>query len=416
MKTFEWIVVGGGVAGISLSEILTREGHSVALIEKKNKLASATTREFHEWFHTGSLYTLLKDDMKTLKYILGSLDDLLEFYSSFPKMNLRPTDKGLKITDNNKGWFSPNYINFKYRLKNRKLILPWLYAIARSIALIDGIRKHDWLRRRAGILESVTTEYYFSILKNLLKIAASSNKFYKIETTDFTTNSRDLLKDMIATAEKNGLEIFTKNELLEIKNSNNNIIANCSNDNFQAKNMVVCLGDEIEKFSDLKINKSYAPIAVVKNIKADTKSFVELDCFKKNCINIVTKGKSFGLIGGISLSKKVEVQKYFDFMINEHKKLNPGIEILEKYIGVKNEIFQKKENRNYLFHINPSRKYKNVWSVIPGKFTLVFSMAPEFYRIVYKKNPRKFFNTSSDTGNFSHLIEETVWGEIQKKE
>ena len=416
MKTFDWIVVGGGVAGISLSEILTREGHSVALIEKKNKLASATTREFHEWFHTGSLYTLLKDDMKTLKYILGSLDDLLEFYSSFPKMNLRPTDKGLKITDNNKGWFSPNYINFKYRLKNRKLILPWLYAIARSIALIDGIRKHDWLRRRAGILESVTTEYYFSILKNLLKIAASSNKFYTIETTDFTTNSRDLLKDMIATAEKNGLEIFTKNELLEIKNSNNNIIANCSNDNFQAKNMVVCLGDEIEKFSDLKINKSYAPIAVVKNIKADTKSFVELDCFKKNCINIVTKGKSFGLIGGISLSKKVEVQKYFDFMINEHKKLNPGIEILEKYIGVKNEIFQKKENRNYLFHINPSRKYKNVWSVIPGKFTLVFSMAPEFYRIVYKKNPRKFFNTSSDTGNFFHLIEETVWGEIQKKE
>ena len=416
MKTFDWIVVGGGVAGISLSEILTREGHSVALIEKKDKLASAATREFHEWFHTGSLYTLLKDDMKTLKYILGSLDDLLEFYSSFPKMNLRPTDKGLKIADNNKGWFSPNYINFKYRLKNRKLILPWLYAIARSIALIDGIRKHDWLRRRAGILESVTTEYYFSILKNLLKIVASSNKFYKIETTDFTTNSRDLLKDMIATAEKNGLEIFTKNELLEIKNSNNNLIANCSNDNFQAKNMVVCLGDEIEKFSDLKINKSYAPIAVVKNIKADTKSFVELDCFKKNCINIVTKGKSFGLIGGISLSKKDEVQKYFDFMINEHKKLNPGIEILKKYIGVKNEIFQKKENRNYLFHINPSRKYKNVWSVIPGKFTLVFSMAPEFYRIVYKKNPRKFFNTSSDTGNFFHLIEETVWGEIQKKE
>ena len=416
MKTFDWIVVGGGVAGISLSEILTREGHSVALIEKKDKLASATTREFHEWFHTGSLYTLLKDDMKTLKYILGSLDDLLEFYSSFPKMNLQPTDKGLKITDNNKGWFSPNYINFKYRLKNRKLILPWLYAIARSIALIDGIRKHDWLRRRAGILESVTTEYYFPILKNLLKIVASSNKFYKIETTDFTTNSRDLLKDMIATAEKNGLEIFTKNELLEIKNSNNNIIANCSNDNFQAKNMVVCLGDEIEKFSDLKINKSYAPIAVVKNIKADTKSFVELDCFKKNCINIVTKGKSFGLIGGISLSKKDKVQKYFDFMINEHKKLNPGIEILEKYIGVKNEIFQKKENRNYLFHINPSRKYKNVWSVIPGKFTLAFSMAPEFYRIVYKKNPRKFFNTSSDAGNFSHLIEETVWGEIQKKE
>ena len=416
MKIFDWIIVGGGIAGISLSEILTREGHSVALIEKKNKLASVTTREFHEWFHTGSLYTLLKDDMKTLKYVLGSLDDLLEFYSSFPKMNLKPTEQGLKITDDDKGWFSPNYINFKYRLKNRKLILPWLYAIARSIALIDGIRKHDWLRRRAGILESVTAKYYLPIIKNLIKILMDNGKFCHVETTDFTTNSRNLLKDMIAAAAGNGLEIFTNNELLKIENSNDNVIANCSNGNFQAKNMAVCLGGEIEKFSDLKINKSYAPIGVVKNINADAKSFVELDCFKKNCINIITKGKSFGLIGGISLPKRDEVKKYFDFVVEEHKKLNPDIKILEKYVSVKNEISQKKENRNYLFHINLSQNYKNVWSVIPGKFTLAFSMAPEFYRIVYKKNPRKFFNASFNNKDFSHLIENTVWEEIQRKE
>jgi len=35
MKTFDWIIVGGGIAEISLSEILTREEHSVALIEKE---------------------------------------------------------------------------------------------------------------------------------------------------------------------------------------------------------------------------------------------------------------------------------------------------------------------------------------------------------------------------------------------
>jgi len=416
MKTFDWIIVGGGIAGISLSEILTREGHTVALIEKKKKLASVTTREFHEWFHTGSLYTLLKDDMKTLKYVLGSLDDLLEFYSSFSQMNLMPTEKGLKIKDINKGWFSPNYINFKYRLKNRKLILPWLYIIARSASLIDGIKKHDWLRRRAGILESVTSEYYSPIIKNFFKILISGEKFFKIKSTDFTTNSRYLLRDMVATACKNGLEIFTNNELLRIESSENIVKANCSNGNFQGKNMVVCLGGEIEKFSDLKIKKSFAPIAVVKNIAEDAESFVELDIFKKNCINIVTKGKSFGLIGGISLAKENEVQKYFNFMINEHKKINSKIEVLEKYIGIKNEISTKKENRNYLFHIIPPKKYKNVWSVIPGKFTLAFSLAPEFYRLVYNKNPRKFFDTTSDTGEFSNLIEETVWQEIQKKE
>ena len=347
MKTFDWIIVGGGVAGISLSEILTREGHSVALIEKNNKLASETTREFHEWVHTGSLYTLVKDKMKTLKYVLGSLDDLLEFYSSFSKMNLKPSESGLKIVEDEKGWFNPNYINFKYRIKNRKFIIPWIYAISRSIALIDGIRQHDWLRRRAGILESVTSKYYLPILKNLIKIISTNKNFFKVQTTDFTTNSRYLLGDMIATAVNNGLEIFTNNELIEIKNSNENVIANCSKGSFQAKNMVVCLGAKIEKFSNFKIAKTFAPIAVVKNIKANSESFVELDYFKKNCINIITKKNSFGLIGGISLNQKDEIEKYFDFMIKEHKKQNPEIQVIEKYVGIKNEVSLNNENRNY---------------------------------------------------------------------
>ena len=413
MKTFDWIIVGGGVAGIALSEILTREGHSVALIGKNNKLASETTREFHEWVHTGSLYTLVKDKMKTLKYVLGSLDDLLEFYSSFSKMNLKPTENGLKIVEDEKGWFNPNYINFKYRIKNRKFIVPWIYAISRSIALIDGIRQHDWLRRRAGILESVTSKYYLPILRNLIKIILTNKNFFKLQTTDFTTNSRYLLSDMISTAANNGLEIFTNNELIEIKNLNENVVANCNNGTFQAKNMVVCLGADIEKFSDFKIKKSFAPIAVVKNIKPNSESFVELDCFKKKCINIITKSKSYGLIGGISLNQEDEVEKYFDFMIDEHKKQNPEIEVVKKYVGIKNEVSLNNENRNYLFHINSVSKYKNVWSVIPGKFSLAFSLAPEFYRIVYKKNPRKVFRTFSGNGKFSDLIEKTIWGELQ---
>ena len=103
-------------------------------------------------------------------------------------------------------------------------------------------------------------------------------------------------------------------------------------------------------------------------------------------------------------------------MINERKKINPEMKVLEKYVGIKNEVFKKKENRNYLFHIDSSKKYKNVWSIIPGKFTLAFSMAPEFYRIVYKKNPRKLFNLPSNTADASHLIKDTVYEEFKKKE
>ena len=89
------------------------------------------------------------------------------------------------------------------------------------------------------------------------------------------------------------------------------------------------------------------------------------------------------------------------------------MKVLDRYIGKKNEIIFKNQDRNYLYHINAIPEKNNMWSIIPGKFTLAFSLAPEFYRIVYKKNPRKVFRTFLDECKFSHLIAETVWRELQ---
>ena len=97
MKKYEWAIIGGGIAGISIAEILTREGHSCVLIEKNKDLASETSREFHEWLHTGALYTLIPDRLVTIKFILGAIDDLLEYYSSYDSMNLKATEKGLVV-------------------------------------------------------------------------------------------------------------------------------------------------------------------------------------------------------------------------------------------------------------------------------------------------------------------------------
>ena len=49
MEKYDWIIVGGGISGITTAEILTREGFSVLLLEKNNTLALETTKVFHEW-------------------------------------------------------------------------------------------------------------------------------------------------------------------------------------------------------------------------------------------------------------------------------------------------------------------------------------------------------------------------------
>lgn len=412
MKKFEWAVIGSGIAGIVTSEILTRQGHSTVLIEKNEKLAAETTRDFHEWIHTGSLYTLIPDNLLTLKYLLGAIDDLFEYYSSFERMNLFPTEKGLTINECPDKWFEDNNIHFKFRLKNRKLMIPWMLGIARAIYLIDRIKEHDWLRRRGGIVDPFKLKYK-EIWKIYRKLLHHNGKFFDYVTSDFTTNSRNLLRDLLANAINNELYISIMNEFLGFEKRNDDIIVKCNKESFAVKNIAFCIGENISKFVDSKVKKSYAPMAVIKNIDPNFYSFVELDYYPRNCINIIVKNKGVGLIGGISFSNKSKCEKYIEGVIEKHKEYNPDLVVMHKYIGIKSEISVKNHPRNYLYHI--LNLENNVWGIIPGKFTLGFSIAPEFYRRVYKRNPKKHFETSNSNGKYFDLISNTVWYDVVNK-
>lgn len=411
-NSYDWVIVGGGITGISLAEILTREGHTVLLIEKNEKLASETTRGFHEWMHTGSLYTLVPDKLVTLKYILGAVDDLLEYYSCFKNMNLVPTEKGLEIKET--GWFNKNYIHFKYRIRDRKLTFPWLLGVARSKFLIEYLKKHDWLRRRAGVIESFGIRYIQDIMRTFLELVRFKEKFLDIETPDFTMDSRTLLRDVLCTAVKNGLDISLDNKVTNIISENHQYIIKTAKFNVKANKIILSCAENIKDFIDVDIKTSYAPMAVVDNLPLSANSFVELDYFTKNCINMLTKDHRVGLIGGITVNKKEETRAYIEYVKAEHKKLFPEINILGDYIGLKNEIVFKNQDRNYLYHI-VKEENQNIWSVVPGKFSLAFSLAPEFYRQVYKKNPKKNFKTYEDDGTYKEFVAETVWMDLLKQ-
>jgi hypothetical protein len=412
MKSYEWAVIGSGIAGISIAEILTRQGHSTILIEKNDTLASETTRDFHEWLHIGSLYTLIPDKLITLRFILGAIDDLIEYYSCYERMNLIPTVAGLKINHSENGWFNNNYIHFKYRVKSRKVTFPWLIGIARSIQLIEKIHKHDWLRRRAGEIAPLVEGRKKRIIHLLKELLVTKEKFKEIQTPDLTINSRILLNDMLATAIKDGLDISIKNKINKIEKKMGYKLLTGETLNIKAKNVAMCCAGGIKYFSDVKTKTSYAPISIVSNLPINANSFVELDYFPKNCINLLSKKKGYGQAGGITLSDKTKCDEYLNYVLAEHKKINPNIKELYRYIGVKTEITFKSQPRGYLYHIVNSDE--GIWAIIPGKFTLAFSMAPEFYRRIYKKNPTKKFKAISK-GTNSQIISNTVWKDIYKK-
>ena len=152
-------------------------------------------------------------------------------------------------------------------------------------------------------------------------------------------------------------------------------------------------------------------MAIVENLDPEQESFVELDYYVSKCINLLVKPDQIGQAGGISLSKESKVNDYLEYLIKEHKKRTPQIKVVDTYVGLKKELVQKGEGRNYLYHINNPSDSDKVWTVVLGKFSLAFSMAPEFFRRVYKKNPKKSFKPSVSCTD-KNLVSKTSWQEI----
>lgn len=402
---YDWIVVGGGISGISVAEILCRENKSVLLIEKNDLLASETSKQFHEWVHSGALYTLVPDNLLTLRYLLGATDDLLQFYSSFPHMNLMATNSGVGALG--RGWFNSDRIAFKYRI--RKFNPIWMALVSRSISIVDLIGKHDWLRRKAGSeygQNQLRINYWF---QHIWEQLSSSEKFYTLTSPDITMNSRILLQDLLKVSTARGMEVIVGEEVLSIDESGVQVKVKTTGDLYHSHNVVICSPDVIASKYNLPIKTGFAPMAIIENVPEDEVSFVELDYHVKTCINLLKKDNGIGQAGGITVNTESEIESYLKYVIAEHKKRNPAIKVIDTYIGIKKELVNKGQDRNYLYHINQNSD--RIWSIVLGKFTLAFSMAPEFYRRVFKKNPTRYVDKVSNVDD-SGIISETSWQEI----
>lgn len=403
---YDWVVVGAGAAGISIAEMLSRLGLKVLLLDKNGQLAAETSRIFHEWLHTGSLYTLVPDNLKTTKYLLGAIDDLFEYYSGYNRMNLAGTMAGLSLKPD--GWFNDEHIHYRYR--RRPFNPAWGLAVARARWLINEIHQHDWLRRRAGSMHHGFRFNTKAILKNYSNSGAG---FISVKSPDVTMNSRDLLTDLLNSFEHAGNGIVVNCEVTEIIDSGRYVDVKSNVGMFRSRHAVICCADGISKFTHVNVKTSFAPMFVVGNIDRDAESFVELDFNTKSCINLLNKKNGYGLAGGISVSRREQVNPYFQYCVNLHKKRNPDIKVLDMYVGLKKELVGNSQDRNYLYHINEVSK--NVWGVVLGKFTLMFSLAPEFVRRVYQQNPPRVQAYGSESENVKHpLLSNPCWQDIVK--
>lgn len=401
-KSYDWIVIGAGICGVTVSEILSRAGHKVLIIDSKAKICSDTSRIFHEWLHTGALYTLSGDKLDTTRNLLSAINDLLAFYKNYPKNNLFRTESGLTVKG--QGWINKEPIKYYYRI--RKFNISWLFKVSKSINLIKKLCSHDWLRNNPGDCYGYTRLSRKSRFSNLFKLLKSKKKFLEITTPDLTFNSYKLVEDILMSAINNGLHISLNNEVKKIEEKEKNIIVKTLKKEFACKRCIICTPKLIAKNFSLNIKTSFAPMAVVKGVAEEQSSYVQLDSVESNCINLINKKNGNALIGGSSFATIEQANNNLQKIINQHKKLNKKLKVVGTYIGEKRELQKPNLKRNYLYHIN--HHTKKISSIVLGKYTLAFTAAAEFYRQIYHDNPPMNVNYENKF-DLSPILAEPFW-------
>ena len=399
------------MAGVANAEILSRFGLKVLILEQNKKLSMETTNVYHEWFHTGTLYTILADKLRTTRYCLGAVDDLLEFYSGFQRMNLLPGSKGFSVKG--PGWFDQNQVEYRYQ---KSFLHPWwAFSVARARWLVEEIKGHDWLRRKAGSSHDGFRLNPFMIFKHF----SSGKKCESVTSPDMGIRTQEILGDLVRSFLLQGGKIQLDNKVISVKEKKSSCDVLCHNGKiFSSDKILYCCAQGVSRLRpEIPIKISYAPMHVCHGLGSNAKSFVELHPNPSKCINLIVKERGFGLAGGISFEKQEQARTYAEFLWKEHSRRNPKLKLLDSYIGLKQEALIPGQPRNYLYHILPVSPRQ--WAVILGKFTLMFSMAPEFARLALGKNPPRSTTESKiplDRPNqHSSLIAKPRWRAAAEK-
>lgn len=109
-------VFGSGIAGLSLAEILSRNGWQITVIDVAPDLGGDASRSTQNWLHTGWLYAGLPY-ASAMEGCATSLRLFRRTYSAvLPNevVNVEADDDGVVYAPSSSGWFSPERVHYAF--------------------------------------------------------------------------------------------------------------------------------------------------------------------------------------------------------------------------------------------------------------------------------------------------------------
>jgi len=380
----QFIVIGAGIAGIAIAELLQRSGRSVLLLEAKDQVCSDSSAHQQGWFHTGALYAALPTN-SFFRIMVGNLDDLFSYYSCFENMNLRV---GRNIyTSKLDGWFSNSMNLYAYASpKEREIPLAikplWWLAIKRAqrrLAWFENLNFNEELSKQVRLIEK-------KVSVNLVK--RDGDLGFDLEQLSCVLKSRDrtmdstlIATDLLRSFLGNGGE-FKANA--RVKAIEGGCVVTERGESHRANHVVVASGHQASMLGGVDM-KIYASPIVVAYPALTTVNFVRMTPKIDRTINHIyhRAGKyEYSLFGNALYydwerikKDKAYKEEISQAVIKRIGKVFPGRMSQTKtkvYFGIKAEVVNSGQLRNYQYHIIDT---ENCTVALPGKFSLAFSLA-----------------------------------------
>jgi glycine/D-amino acid oxidase-like deaminating enzyme len=406
-KEFDVLIVGGGIAGLASAELFARSGLRVCIVESSPRLCAGSSGEHHEWFHFGSLYSVFPDP-QYMRTLVGGIEDVLDYYSNFDNMNvIRNSRGGLEVASNNSGWMSTERIEYifpsssdrdfwldpslsfrenAYRLSMRAT---WPYLTRKFLARHEKFANYDW--RQQSVPENIAkTRWWHGRIHrkcnlNGSEITLDPHSHWQILSHDRRMLSSNIISDLVRSFLSQGGKIFTERRYTGFEKKGPLIKAMMKDgEPIMTNKLIIATGKNLGEFSASSFDvRLFSSPLLVAYPAVCRRHLALISPFSARTINHIAHtradGNNYSLIGSgesAPVDQLEERERIAKRLLSRSAEVFPKLEesfVKELYYGTKTELIKKGMKRNYLYHIENIDD--NVFAILPGKFSLAFSLA-----------------------------------------
>lgn len=407
---YDYVIIGGGIAGVSIAEILSRSSNKVCLLEKEKLLMSKSSSDQHGWFHIGSLYAFMNNE-EYLKGLIKNTKDIINYYSEFKRLNMSLNSNGnLQFEAKKEGWFRNDDVEYLIASRNnedlitknffKKIlnIFSWETKIKKFVSRHNKLRNFD-LRKDDSHKEISKSNFINYSKKEISKpffdeINIDNNQFFSMTGFDKPMRSKTIYSDLFSSFSLNGGTTFLEKNYTNIEEKDDYCeISFDDKELIKTKKIIFANGANLKNLIK-EVNIFESPLLVTyPNLL--NKNIVKLTPNNDNTINHFMHEYSDGFYSviGSGLSsklgdnyKKDEILKNFKKNCKLFFKNIEGVKFKEIYFGKKVE-YSIKDERNYHYRIFDLSKKQ--FAVLPGKFSMAFSLAVSIYKKFNNEDPPK---------------------------